>query len=268
MTAETSAPTGGTEGGDHAFVVTAYGDSPFLAGCLASLRAQSQSSSIVVTTSTPSPFIEAAAGAAGAPLIVNPRRVGIAADWNFALGATSARYVTLAHQDDTYAPTFLAKTLAAFAREPGVLAFTSYQEIDDHGAPTSSKVSKAKHLIELATLMRSRRARGLRLRAFLSFGDPLPCSSVTFDMTRLRGFAFSDDYAAVLDWDAWWRLMLADETFLRVPERLVGRRHNPLTETSKLLADGTRRREDLIMFRRAWPKPFSELIALAYRTGY
>ena len=51
---------------DHAFVVMAHGDSPFLTGCLASLRAQSLSSRIAVTTSTPSPFIkETAAGMAG-----------------------------------------------------------------------------------------------------------------------------------------------------------------------------------------------------------
>jgi hypothetical protein len=246
----------------------AYGDSPFLAGCLASLRNQTLAPRVVVTTSTPSPFIETAAAAASAPMVVNARRAGIAADWNFAMRTAQARYVTLAHQDDTYGPTFLAETLTAFNRDEGVLCFTSYQEIDDEGMPVSSKISKAKHLIELVTLGGARVIRGSRLRAFLSLGDPLPCSSVTFDMVRLGDFAFSDEFAAVLDWDAWWRLMVAGETFLRVPQRLVGRRHNALTETSKLLKNGTRRVEDLAMFRRAWPRPWSDLIAFAYRAGY
>ncbi len=253
---------------DHCFVVMAYGDSPFLAGCLASLRAQTIEPRIIVTTSTPSPFVERVAAASSAPMIVNPQRQGIAADWNFAIRAARSRYVTLAHQDDTYMPTFLAQTLKALARADGLLCFTSYQEINDEGAPMSSKISKVKHLIEMVTLGDSTAIRGSRLRAFLSFGDPLPCSSVTFDMALLNDFAFSGAYRAVLDWDAWWRLMTAGKTFIRIPERLVGRRHNSLTETSKLLADGTRRKEDLHMFRRAWPRPLSDLIAFAYRAGY
>jgi hypothetical protein len=253
---------------DHSFVVLAYKESPFLEGCLAGLAAQTASSRVIVATSTPCAFIADAAARAGADLQVNPDRRDIAGDWNFGLGAARTRYVTLAHQDDTYTPDFLAKTLSLFARHEGALCFTAYQEIDDAGAPVSSKISKVKHLIELATLGRRSVVRGLPLRAFLSFGNPLPCSSVTFDLQRLQGFRFSSDFASNLDWEAWWRLMTAGETFLRVPERLVGRRHNPLTATSQLLRDGTRGVEDLAMFRKAWPRPLSDAIAFAYRAGY
>lgn len=254
---------------DHAFVVLAYGASPFLPGCLASIGAQTTPSRVLVATSTPSAFISRAARECGGEVVVNPRREGIAGDWNFGLkSATGTRYVTLAHQDDTYAPDFLGQTLTAFARDDGVLCFTGYQEIDDDGRPKSSKISRAKHLIEAVTLGGRRVVRGVRLRAFLSFGNPLPCSSVTFDMAALTAFAFCGDYASNLDWDAWWRLMAAGETFLRAPARLVGRRHNPLTATSGLLADGTRRREDLAMLRRAWPRPLGDIVAFAYRAGY
>lgn len=250
---------------DHAFVVPAYGDSPFLPGCLASLRAQWLSSRILITTSTPSPFIEAAAGVAGVNVKVNAVRSGIAADWNYALDVADCRYVTLAHQDDIYAPDFLAQSLNALARGKGGLCFTGYQEIDDAGSPKSSKISRVKHLIDLAVLGRAREVRGARLRAYLSFGNPLPCSSVTFDLLTLAGFRFSNTYASDLDWDAWWRLMEADATFVRLPDRLVGRRHNALTATTQLQRDGTRALEDVIMFRRAWPWPLAEALAAAYR---
>lgn len=253
---------------EHSFVVLAYGDCPFLADCLRSLRQQSIASPILVTTSTPSTFIQQAAAEHGAALKINARRLGIAADWNFALRAASTRYVTLAHQDDTYAPEFVARTLDLFRRDDGVLCFTGYEEIDDRGRPKSSKVSRVKHLIERMTIGRRERVRGVRLRAFLSFGDPLPCSSVTFDRHRLGAFEFSADYRANLDWDAWLRLLKRGETFLHTSQRLVGRRHNPLTETSRLIANGSRRREDLIMFRRLWPRPFSDAIAWVYRAGY
>jgi glycosyltransferase involved in cell wall biosynthesis len=250
---------------DHTFVVPAHGDSPFLAGCLASLRAQTLASRIVVATSTLSAHIASAARAAEVEVVVNPERRGIGADWNFALDRAGRRFVTLAHQDDVYAPGFLEQTLAAFARQEGGLCFTGYQEIDDAGAPVSSRVSRVKHLIEAATLGRARAVRGPRLRAYLSFGNPLPCSSVTFDTARLPGFRFSEAYASNLDWDAWWRLMAAGETFARAPARLVGRRHNALTATARLKRDGTRAAEDLILFRRAWPRPLADLIATVYR---
>jgi glycosyltransferase involved in cell wall biosynthesis len=256
-------------GGDHAFVVLAYGDSPFLPGCLASLTAQTLTPRIVVTTSTPSPFIDAAASVAGAPVVVNPDRAGIAADWNFALAATDARYVTLAHQDDVYFPAFLARSLGLLTtRARAALAFTGYVEIDDHGAPRRSRISLAKHALERLSLGAATEPSPARLRAFLAFGNPLPCSSVTFDRACLPGFAFSDAFRSNLDWDAWLSLAEAGTAFARTPERLVGRRHNPLTATSALTREGVRQSEDLTIFRRLWPRPLADLIAFAYRAGY
>lgn len=255
---------------DHCFVVLAYGDSPFLAGCLASLRGQTTASRIVVATSTLSPHIAAAADAAGAEMSVNPKRGGIAADWNFGLAAAGdARFVTLAHQDDTYAPSFLARTLALFARKPdAALCFTGYQEIDDAGRPVSSRISRVKHLLEAFIIGGAKVARGLRTRLFLSFGNPLPCSSVTFNREALPTFAFSSDYASNLDWEAWWRLHAEGHVFLHAAERLVGRRHNALTETSRLIRDGRRQAEDAAMFARIWPRPVALAMGHLYAASY
>lgn len=253
----------------HGFVVPAYGDSPFLADCLRSLRDQTIEANITVTTSTPSPFIDRVAQAFAAPVFVNTAGGHISADWNFALTATTARYVTLAHQDDVYRPTFLQRSARLLSQSPAaVLCFTGYQEIDDHGAPKSTKVSRVTHLLEWATLGSATAISPRRMRAFLSLGDPLPCSSVTFDRARLPDFAFSPDYKCDLDWDAWVRLLEDRRHFVRAPERLVARRHNPLTETSRSIRDGVRQREDLQMFRRLWPSPVAEMIAFAYRASY
>jgi hypothetical protein len=255
-------------GDDHAFVVMAHGDSPFLAGCLDSLARQTVRSRILVTTSTPSDYINAAAEAAGAPVIVNLRREGIAADWNFALRAPGARRVTLAHQDDVYYPAFLGRSLELLDMGAAALAFTGYVEIDDHGSPRGSRIAAAKHALERLTLGGGAEPGRGRMRAFLSFGNPLPCSSVTFDLDRLGAFVFSAGFRSNLDWDAWLTLLEDDVIFARTPERLVGRRHNPLTATSSLIREGVRRQEDLEIFRRLWPWPLADLIAFAYRAGY
>jgi hypothetical protein len=253
---------------DHAFVVLAYGDSPFLEGCLRSLRAQTVDSRLLVSTSTPSPAIGETAEAFGAELVVNPERRGIAGDWNFALSLNAARYVTLAHQDDLYAPVFAERTLSLFRRHRGALCFTGYDEIDDAGRPRASKLSRVKHALSAAALGRCETPGAARMRAFLAFGNPLPCSSVTFDLQALPGFRFSEGLASNLDWDAWLRLVESGAQFLHAPERLVGRRHNALTETSRLIQDGRRRREDEAMFARIWPAPVGRLVAAAYRAGY
>ena len=148
------------------------------------------------------------------------------------------------------------------------MCFTGYQEIDDTGAAISSRISRVTHLLEWATLGRKTALSPARMRAFLSLGDPLPCSSVTFDRARLPGFSFSADYKCNLDWDAWVRLLQEGRSFARAPERLVARRHNPLTETSRSIREGVRQREDGQMFRRLWPRPLADIIAFAYRASY
>jgi glycosyltransferase involved in cell wall biosynthesis len=254
---------------DHVFVALAYGNSPFLPDCLRSLRAQRVQSRIVVATSTPSDDIARAAHGAGAELLVNPQRRGIGADWNFALRAARARLVTLAHQDDIYHPDFAGRTLALFQRHTGEpLCFTGYREITDEGTPRHSKTTAVKRLITAATIGTREVAAGHRLRLFLSFGNPIPCSSVTFDLSCVPGFAFDETLASNLDWEAWWRLHRAGHVFLHCPEPLVGRRCNELSETSRLIRDGRRRQEDVTMFETIWPKPVGRTIAYLYRAGY
>jgi hypothetical protein len=254
---------------DHTFIVLAYKNSPFLSACLESLLAQSTPSSVIMTTSTPSDYLRDKAKMFGAPLLINPARANIAGDWDFGLRSAKTRFVTLAHQDDLYYPDFLEKSLELFDRcREGCLSFTGYQEIDDAGAAKSSKISKIKHLVQLSMIGSKERISGWRLRAILRFGNTLPCSTVTYDRERLGAFGFSQDFASNLDWDAWHRLSARNEVFLHTNERLVGRRHNALTATAGLIRDGRRQQEDLIMFRRFWPRPLSDAIAQVYRSGY
>ena len=253
----------------HAFVVLAFKDSPFLRASVASVCAQTRPSEVVIATSTPSPYIDQVAREFGVQVKVNPVRAGISSDWAFGISATDARYVTLAHQDDVYYPMFAEKTLETFERaSQAALCFTGYEEIDDNGRAKSSKISKIKHLIQFFAIGWRERVQGRALYALLALGNSLPCSTVTYDRRRLADFQFSKDLASNLDWDAWMRLLRRGETFLYVNQRLVGRRHNALTETSTLIRSGRRAEEDLMMFRRLWPKVIGDLIAQVYRLGY
>lgn len=255
---------------EHAFVVPAYGDSPYLEACLRSLTAQSAPSRIVVATSTPSPFIESRAKRAGAHYAVNPRAGGgIGGDWNFALSCAERRFVTLAHQDDLYRADFASLTLALFARRPqGALVFTGARHVDAQGRAHVSKLNAVKSAITTAAMAGTEAAGPLRRRLLLAFGNPVHCSSVTLDVARVSDFRFDETLRSNLDWEAWLRLHKQGATFLRAPEPLVDRRYHPDTETTAVLRDGAREREDLQMFEALWPRPVARAIAFAYRAGY
>lgn len=253
------------------FVVLAYGESPFLSACLASLRRQTLESEVVVTTSTPCQYIASIAAQYDAAVKVNDARRGIASDWNFALSQGTGALVTLAHQDDVYYPQFAAKTRALFAQRPDAsLAFTDYDEIDETGAlfPTG-KVLAVKRAIR--TLIVGEREivdnRQLR-RLLLALGNSIPCPSVTFNSGVIGDFRFSEDFAINLDWDAWWRLHALRHPFVQSPARLMGHRLHRSAETSRGKVDGRRWIEDRAMFDRIWPFPIGRTLAHIYRLGY
>ena len=70
---------------DHTFVIPAYKNSPYLESCIQSLRNQTVKSEIVLTTSTPSVFLQDLTSKYGINYFINPDASSISGDWNFAL---------------------------------------------------------------------------------------------------------------------------------------------------------------------------------------
>ena len=255
----------------HAFVVPAFGESPWLDGCLASIAAQTRDTSeVLVTTSTPNATISEAARRHGVPVRVNATRGGIGSDWNYALAATDAQWVTLAHQDDDYHPTYVARLLEALQCEADALmGFCDYSEVTALG-PRAMHVN-----LRVKRWLCDRTFRGRTAirepsdkRRLLAFGNPIGCPAVVLNRDRVPGFAFAEDLASNLDWDAWLRLAALPGAFVRVPEPLVVRRIHPASETSALIADRRRASEDRAMFARLWPPPVASAIAFLYRMSY
>jgi glycosyltransferase involved in cell wall biosynthesis len=262
--------TAGDTTRDHAFVVPAFGESRHLSDCLASIGAQSRRSDVLITTSTPSDALDAIARAHRVRVVVNPIRAGIGSDWNFALTASDARFVTLAHQDDAYDACYAARVLDALVRaKDALIAFCDFGEITASGPrPLHSNLRIKRMLCNRAfrgsDAIRTRRDK----ERLLAWGNPIGCNAVMFDRVRLPDFCFASEFASNLDWDAWLRLAAIDGAFVRVAEPLAYRRIHEDSETSALIADRRRVVEDLALFRRLWPAPIASLIAFAYRTSY
>ena len=256
---------------DHTFAIPVYLAPPNLATLIESLRAQEgEPSEILLATSTPSTELEAFAKRHALALHINPRRIDIATDWNFALSAARTDLVTLAHQDDFFAPPYVARLRSALRRHPhGVLAFCDYSEHTPLG-PRPININ-----------LRIKRA--LRGRAFdrreciddtpdkvrlLSLGNPICCPSVMFNRSLLADFRFPVGFQTNLDWMAWLELARRPGSFVYVRERLVSKGVHAGSETTATIANHAREREDRAIFAALWPRPVAATLAFLYRLGY
>ena len=89
---------------NHTFAICAYKESPYLEECITSLMEQTVKSEIFIATSTPNKYIDNIAAKYNLKVYVNEGESGITQDWNFAYSKVQTDYVTIAHQDDKYAP--------------------------------------------------------------------------------------------------------------------------------------------------------------------
>jgi len=256
---------------DHTFAIPVYRAAPRLAALVGSLRAQSASGSeILLSTSTPSTELEDFARRERLALHINPERLGIAADWNFALESARTALVTLAHQDDVYAPGYLACLAGVLQHHPGaIIAFSDYAEHTPLG-PRRLNLN-----LRLKRALSERAFRGreciseprdkLRL---LSLGNPICCPSVLFNRATLGEFRFPQGFQTNLDWMAWLDLARRPGGFVYVRERLLSKGVHAGSETTVTIANRARMREDRVLFESVWPKSVAATLATIYRLGY
>ncbi len=250
----------------HTFVLCAYGESPFLEACMQSLKAQTVPSRILISTSTPNAHIEAVAKKYEVPLYLNTGESGITGDWNFGISHADTPFMTIAHQDDVYEPTYTETVLRAAqnAKHP-ILLFTEYYELRNGERVLNNRLLKIKRLMNLGYRLFPR-WRWARLRV-LSFGNSICCPAVTYSYSAYRDFKFDGSFRFACDWDAWDRLARQKGSFLYIPKPLMGHRIHEGSETTKLTASARRKEEEYLMFCRYWPKRFARRLSRHYEKG-
>ena len=255
----------------HAFAIPAFGRSPHLTACLDSILGQSRhNSEVVISTSTPSDFLDNIAKQYRIPLFVNPLREGIGGDWNFALTSTDTQFVTIAHQDDRYEREYTALMLEAIHRHPDTLiAFSNSMEHTPAGPRSININSRVKRaLIYRAFGSGEAIERSRERRRLLALGNPVCCPSVMINRSFVPDFRFINSMKSNLDWEAWSRLALLPGKFVYVKTPLVSKGVHAESETSALIANQLREKEDRQMFDRFWPQPVAAAISLIYKLGY
>ncbi len=227
---------------DHTFAVCAYGESPYLEACLRSLKQQTVKTNILIATATPNSLIDRLSRKYDIPVFVNTGEHGITQDWNFAYAQAQTKYVTIAHQDDVYDKRYAEEMLRCMGQEK-------------------------KPLIFYPLIPKSARTNIFLRRRVLSLGSPICCPSVTFAKENLPEVVFQNHFRADEDWEAWERLSALDGAFIYCRKILTLHRIHQDSETTKILQDNERSKEDLYMFRKFWPGPVARILCSLYSSS-
>lgn len=253
---------------DHTFTVCAYKESPYLEACLDSLKNQTVLTNIIMATSTPNDYIKKLAQSFDVPLFVNEAQPGIASDWNFAMRGSHTPLVTIAHQDDTYDCRYAERMLEAMnSVETPLLYFTNYGELRDDSFIDDSSLLGIKRLMLSPFKVHAFRDSRFIRRRILSLGSAICCPSVTMAVDNLPTPLFTEDLKCDLDWQAWERVSKLSGSFLYDVEILMHHRIHVDSETTALIEDETRTKEDIYMLEQFWPRPIAHMIGKLYSTS-
>lgn len=253
---------------NHTFVVCSYKDSPYLRACLDSLLAQTIRTNVMVSTSTPTDAVRSLCAELDIKLVERKGESGLANDWNFALKAAPTPLVTIAHQDDVYKPDY-AKTLLKSLEdvERPLIFFSNYGELRDDVEVDANRLLEVKRRM-LRPIKRMGSTDDPRIkRRIMRIGSSICCPSVTVDKENVPLPLFRQGMESNLDWEAWERLTHVDGSFVYSSKILMLHRIHQGSETSRIIDDGNRTKEDLEMLEKFWPSPIARLINHFYKSA-
>jgi len=253
----------------HTFALLAYKKSQFIENCIKSLMNQTVNSKIIISTSTPSDFIDSLAKKYNLPLHTNKDSTGISSDWSFAYNTCNSRYVTLAHQDDLYCPNYTEKSIQKIDAENSLISFTGYSELFNDKMRYNNLNLTIKKIILLPFFTGRHHLHSKVLkRLLLSFGSPICCPSVMFNKEKIGRISFNPKFTIDTDWNMWLDLAEKNGAFTFTPERLVIHRIHSASATSNGLIKNRRQSEDKLMFMRIWPGITAKIVTHLYSFSY
>lgn len=253
----------------HTFAICAYKDSPYLEACIKSLKRQSVPGTVIVCTSTPSPFIEGMAEKYGLPLFVREGKSDIQDDWNFAYGKAENRLVTIAHQDDCYHRDYARQVQECWERYPDTTVFTTdCAVVKNDEVQRPGTVQFVKRVLRLPLRFRGLCGRTWVKKAALVFGNPIICPSCTYDKEAIGEPLFDSAFKFALDWDTMWKLAERPGRFICVERPLIRYRIHDGATTKACIEDQRRSRDETAMYGKIWPKPLVRLLMFFYRRAY
>ena len=149
-----------------------------------------------------------------------------------------------------------------------LITFTDYGELIE-GKPRFLTLNLIiKHILLSPYLFKDALYSKFFKRSILSFGSPIPCPGVMYNIKNIGHFEFSENFNINLDWDAWLRLAQIKGSFVYVKKKLLIHRIHKESATTYGIKNNQRQLEDRIIFKRLWPGPLSDIFSLLYSFSY
>lgn len=182
-------------------------------------------------------------------VVRNAEPLGLIPNFNRCAELVDTELFCIAHADDVYAPTYLARLTAALDSEPSAaLAHCVARTLTDDGSVWDAPAERFKRRF-WRRLPAKDAAEQFRL---LLAGNHVVCPSALFRTSVYRdagGFLASLRYAA--DWELWLRMSLKGHLFAAVDEPLFAYRRHDCSATSEASRTLVRYREELDVLRWA-----------------
>ena len=250
----------------HSFVICAYKTSPYLEECIKSLLNQEIKTNIILTTSTPSKYIEELTKKYNIKYYIKNGKSDIQDDWNFAVSKCNTELVTVAHQDDIYDKEYSKYILNSYTGNELMIFTDNYYYID--GKSVDQKNTKIKRLLKtplrFKLLSKSRFVRKMTL----ALGNTVQCPAVTYNTKKIKGDIFTSDLKFGLDWDTFLKIYLMKGDITYIPKKLMSFRISNESTTKEDISSSVRYKEDIIMFSKFWPKFIVKMIMKFYVKSY
>lgn len=252
---------------EHTFVVLAYKESEYLEDCIKSVLNQKYKSDVVIATSTPNDYIDKMAKKYKLKVIVNKSdKKGIGVDFDFASNCVKNKLITIAHQDDIYDYEYSQKVVDAYNKyKDSIIIFTDYYEIKKDRKEYSNTNLKIKRILLFRLRFRNLSKFKFIKRSALRYGNAISCPAVTFVQENVPENKFDADMKCDIDWYAWEKLSKEKGRFIFIKDKLMGHRIDETTTTTKIINEGIRTKEDLIILKKFWPTPIAKLINRFYK---
>lgn len=179
----------------------------------------------------------------------NEPALGIGGNWNRCVQLVQTPFFSLVHQDDVYAPSWLARLLDALHERPDAgIAHCRALAVDAEGMPFASPAERFKDHFWKHTPGTDRAAHYARLWR----GNFVCCPAVLYRTAAVRAAGpFRTDLRFALDWEYWFRLLRAGHGIVDVPEVLVHYRRHAAAASRAATADHSRFEEELLVLDEA-----------------
>ncbi len=256
-------------GTNHTFAVCAYKESPYLETCVRSLIRQSVRTKIIMTTSTPCGHIQRIADKYGIPLYIREGRSDIRDDWNFAYNRADTDWVTVAHQDDIYAPDYVKEFLKTIQGYDSPTAFVSdYMPIKNGRKGPRDINSKIRRFLRKPLKYRVLAKKRFWKRAVLSLGNSICAPAVTYHKRVLGPSYFTSRLKFNIDWDTFYKLAGEHGSVAYMEKPLTFYRIHEGATSMEFIENHRREHEDMLMFEKFWPGWMVCLIMHYYKKAY